>query len=352
VATCRAAVESASCESLANTQLTGADEACANMIEGEGAQDEPCRGGLLNGGCRAGLACDLSDGTCPGTCQPEDSLMCVGLDCAEGEYCYTGECKPRAAAGAPCDLSSLEEPWERTCVDGHRCVLDGGGATTCVPSLAAGAPCDSLNPWECVDGNACIDGMCQAWRQIGAECATFSECAPPLTCDYGATPPVCAMPGGVGQACGGGVAACGPGLECVSGTCQGRTPDPLPDPEPLLPSGASCSGGGLCPLGETCRCDDAVTCPDMHCVPGPALGESCAPVMITDENGTFTVEDGLDPHFCREGICDFLGDYRCVDPQPPGGPCPFVQDTLTMACVTLVCRSQQCLGFEDLVCTG
>ncbi len=350
VATCRTAVEAASCQSLANTKMAEAAPACAAVLEGPGALGDECHGGLLNGGCQAGLVCDQADGSCPSTCQPAEAIACVGLDCPDGQFCNFGECKPRAAAGAPCELGSLDEPWDRPCVDGYRCVLADSGATSCEPELAAGSECVYSNAWECVDGFACIDGTCAAARAAGEECSTYSECAPGLMCDYTATPAVCATPAAAGQPCSDGVGACAAGLACEGGICAEPTPEPPPPQRPLLAPGASCGEGGICPLGQSCRCDDAVTCSAMHCAAGPALGESCAPVMITTPQGSFTAEDAFNPYACREGLCDLWGGYRCVEPHAPGDECSYAAPTLTLECVTLVCRDHACVGFADLFC--
>jgi hypothetical protein len=352
VATCHEAVESASCQKLANTHLSGVAPECRTVLEGTGEENQACSGGLLNGGCRTGLICDLSEGICPGVCRSPEANACVGLDCPDGQYCDFGTCTPRSQPGESC-WPTGDLPWELSCVDGYHCAGHDEGLPTCEPQFAAGAACDFGNLDACVAGYTCIDLICQPTRPIGEPCSTYTDCDFGLTCDFQLAQPVCALPGAEGESCFDFFGACAPGLYCVDGSCSRTMPAP-PEPveDPILAEGARCDGGGICRLGETCRCDDTSTCAAMHCVPGPALGDSCAPATITTEYGSFTAENPLDAYRCREGICDLFAGYLCVEPHAPDEACSFDTPTLTFECMTLVCSQRRCVGFDELVCSA
>lgn len=199
--------------------IPGADQACLEYLS-----QAPCRidlararqgcggGGVppgLGPGVRPGGACVRSDECIDGHCTAAAGCtgVCVarvplGGDCsqspicAEGSFCWQGQCRARADVGEVC-----EGHWQ-WCKDGLFC--DG----------YAPATRDEHFP------RPARPGRCSAGRRLGEPCALpdsggfDSNCAAPLVCDWGRDRPVCAEALPEGAECRA-LDVCGDGLVCA-----------------------------------------------------------------------------------------------------------------------------------------
>lgn len=94
------------------------------------------------------------------------------------------------------------------------CVVKGGAGTCQEPEVVDGG-FDCSEPQQvCEDGFYCNTENCVAYRRLGANCSSDSECGPEAYCDIvpPATQNVCIGRGSVGD-------ACQTGRECVSQIC-------------------------------------------------------------------------------------------------------------------------------------
>ncbi|WP_434419659.1 hypothetical protein [Nannocystis pusilla] len=336
VAACIAALEAASCGELVAQGLE-IDPGCWQYLAGTLGEGEACHGGIVSD-CAPGLSCVFEGDACPGTCVAPPA-PCGEGSCGADAFCAAdGTCQPRAALGEACDETKIafSNLSDRACAAGSHCE-----DSVCVADLGAGAQCGGLDVHACGDG-ACMcadledcdetaDFTCGPARGTGEACSGTFDCAEGLFCDFHAGNR-CAERGERGEACNDSLGACLHPLACVDGTC-------VDDQEtlsevPLLAEDESCMGGGSCPLGTACTCDDA-DCLDKHCQPSPGLGESC-----TGQN--------FDGHACSEGLCDILASHTCVLPGAAGEACPV--DGLTFACASLVCLEGRCASVEQTLC--
>ncbi|MFY0539112.1 hypothetical protein [Nannocystis pusilla] len=336
VAACIAALEAASCGELVARGLE-IDPGCSQYLAGTLGEGEACRGGTVSD-CAPGLSCVSEDGACPGTCVAQPAPCSEG-SCGADAFCtFDGTCEPRAALGEACDEAKIEfdNLSDRACAAGSHCE-----DSVCVADLGVGAPCGGLDVHACGDG-ACVCAdldnchdpaafACGPAPGAGEPCSTAFDCTEGLYCDFDAGGR-CAARGGPGEACNDSFGACLHSLACVDGTCLDEQ-ESVSD-VPLLAESESCLGGGSCPLGTACTCDDA-DCLDKHCAPAPGLGESCA-------------AQDLDGHACSEGLCDILASHTCVLPGAAGEACPV--DGLTFACASLVCIAGHCASAEQTLC--
>jgi hypothetical protein len=339
VKACAAAIEGASCGELA-AQGVGIDPACEHYVTGTRGEGESCRGGTISD-CAAGLACDLSAGTCPGTCRAP-AARCTEGSCGPDAFCTSaGACQPRAAIGEACDetLIDFDNLSDDACATGAHC--DGG---LCKADLGAGEACAGTSIGACGPGAACActdpascgepDLACLPAHAAGEPCSSAFDCAEGLHCDFDGGGR-CAPRAGLGEACGASLGACLHTLVCVEGHCVAEAP--AVTDIPLLDKDGSCDDGGACPLGTTCTCDDA-SCQVRFCRAAPALGESCEARLLADYT----------PFACAEGLCDVLGALVCVRPGDAGAPC--ATEGLTLACASLVCQGGKCASIEETRC--
>jgi hypothetical protein len=341
VQACSDAIAQASCTTLANKRLQPV-AACADLYVGTLGAGQPCTANTVHDECADGYACTPTGGTdarC-GTCQPHPpKITCHEGECGAGQFCDFGTCLPQAQLGAACQLLGGDNLWDHSCVDGAACGLEG----KCVASIAAGGSCDEIGqPYVCQDSLACIDNSCVAQHGEGESCSTYSDCAVGLACSDS----VCRARAGTGGACTDWAGACVDGDDCVNGTCQVHV-EVAPPLATILRAGALCgaSVGGICPLGTACLCD-AVGCAQMHCATPLPLGASCKPAG----DGMVTKEDPFNPFRCGEGMCDFVGNMTCVQPQLPGGACDYEDLSQTFECSTLLCEHKVCLDLADAMC--
>lgn len=132
--------------------------------------------------------------------EPACGLCLAADDCADGEDCIAGECRPAGCGdglvgpGEVCDNQYCDEdcrgptpcsPLQGAgCDDGEMCVF-GGGKTTCVaevPGVGLGESCDQA---ECAPGFTCTagDAECPGSTCCRAYCDTAAEdCPADTTC--------------------------------------------------------------------------------------------------------------------------------------------------------------------------
>lgn len=351
IVACAAAVDSASCGTLANRHLVGL-AACAKLSHGTLGEGEACTATVFGEPCAEGLLCTASVGSC-GTCLPAPA-RCMEGTCPMGFYCDGDRhCVLQHALGEVCERLIFTDLWEQSCAKGTFCGNTGPedrGPPHCLPQAASGEAC-VLASRSCADGTSChFGGGCEPEKEVGVKCSWYGECAPGLACAG-----TCVERHGEGGTCGKWLGECAPGLGCDAGTCRPK-PDEVvvgrdTQDAPVLKLGARCDEArGLCPLGTSCRCSDHTTCATMTCIPGPKLGESCAPFVIENGEGGETTEDLNDPYACSEGYCDFLNSRTCVAPVVAGEPCSYEDLTLTFECASLLCEHRVCRGLVDPTC--
>jgi hypothetical protein len=197
-------------------------------------------------GCAPDAFCDAISGTC--LLRPA-----VGEDCTQA-------CAPGAFCGAAGECASLG-------TEGSRCVAGIG------------------HPSGCIEGLACVAGICATPPSEGAACADEGACAAGLECivldALGATR--CELPRGGGERCDDGRDGnpCEPGLMCDPDTrvCAPRRTFGDPCEGDRCAEGLSClydprRGGSFCgeipSLGDRCagRCTEGLACSTVpQCVP-------------------------------------------------------------------------------------
>jgi hypothetical protein len=220
------------CDDIGEETCNGIDDDCDNETD----EGNPCPGEevCFEGECRDpcagneclmdGLFCNRAEGLCLGPCDGVEcplneacdptTAQCIdpcvdGPECAEGERCWHGECRPD-----DCITSG--------CPEGSIC-----NGTECLPDPCASADCEV--------GQFCRDGQCiPTCAQLS--CPLFQSCVD------GAC---------VEDPCGG--VFCPEGQACVEGDCLG---DPCTD--------VTCRDGEVCRDGE-CVFND---CRDQVCPPG------------------------------------------------------------------------------------
>ncbi len=266
---CVNALSAGSCENLNNDLPDACQKTFAGTVATGGACD-------LDQECSGLSRCDITGGTCPGSCAArssagvacgKDSDCALGLTCstatqhcakpaAEGEACKgdaaecaagllcvgnddatnkSGACMTEAETligktGDSCDLQA--GPW---CQSGLSCVVDSvsvkGAVSTCHEAAHAGAECGFGLPDQCPTGQACpialtdlvtgtATAKCADLPGSGEACgsAFFARCAANLVCDDTTAPlkPVCITQHDLGESCS------SDGL-CHSGHCVGKT---------------------------------------------------------------------------------------------------------------------------------
>lgn len=254
--TCADAIAAGGCQVLDNNT----PESCRLALSGSAETGADCD---IDEECKGLARCDVSAGTCPGTCAPRASAgvacgkdddcalgyvcsavtsrcvapaaegePCAGTvaeDCAAGLLCIgddtakkqAGTCKTAAATltgrdGDPCDLQS--GPW---CADGLSCVVQsiasGALRSKCQAVATPGGSCGLGIPSDCPKGQYCplqvadlvggtFTATCTALPAAGDACApkvALIRCAADLVCDDTTTPakPVCITPHDLGQTC-------------------------------------------------------------------------------------------------------------------------------------------------------
>jgi hypothetical protein len=215
-------------------------------------------------------------------CPLQENCKC--WDGSEGDPCQPKTCQ----AGLECVSAEDGEPGEARCYDGNK-----------------GDPCTT--DWNCKEGLECralAEGRrCVSVIPLNEPCATgtpYSFCVTGAVCNTWYVPPICSLPGALGQPC---LldAECGSALFCVAAlqACfAGKPGDPCG-------TQTDCVAGCFCQqTGQVGHCvqylDSGAAClpadPDLKCLPGltcrklDAAGDpACLPP--TDVKGAYCDKD-------------------------------------------------------------
>lgn len=198
------------------------DLACIRELPGPGcgrclpplARGAPCFDSGAS--CGGSLRC-TGNGAGSFSCQPEPATAGLGESCVRGEVCtgrtYCGlsedgtlRCAPRPVLGEACSYYGGPPP-------GVECGEGICRNWICVaPSFVEpGEACDD----ERVCFGRCVEGRCEAWRQIGESC-TDQECNFDSYCGPDGR---CAPKGDEGGVCDPNRPECLRGLSCLQGRC-------------------------------------------------------------------------------------------------------------------------------------
>ncbi len=267
---CISAIENADCDVLFPSVAE-----CDSALEGFVADGGECAHPVE---CAAGLYCDVSAGTCPGTCLPRLTA---------GELCETGVC----AKGLQCEA-----------------VTEGANVVEkCLAPVSASASCGDEHP-SCRVDMFCLGelGNPKQCYPIGGLFTVGED----LGCNWREGP------------------LCGPGLHCALtglANLDGKCVAPAA-------ANAECSFAlpDMCPSGQYC---DAIPGFPGSCVPLPVAGEACTQYALKalckkghrclDRGETPAVEPGTcfgivgltdacnQDAVCYSGRCD---DNSCVPP--------------------------------------
>lgn len=337
---CRAAITDATCAGLEPWRDGQAQSfvavipACGDVLVGTRAVGEAC---AWTTQCSGALQCEGD--TCPGTCQV-DTTTCERGTCPADQFCDFRGCTARAARGATCEISNLEN----TCADGLYCDIEFGSPTgTCGDPTPHGGACTVSSFHVCAGGEVCRDKTCQPPLPLDAACSSAFDCGPQGFCDFDHGNR-CAPTRAVGAACGQSFYECGLRADCFDGACQPLGEDP-PAPlveRPIVGAGADCADAN-CGPGLACRPEGTGPDPAWRCAPVAALGASCEP-SDPDLRSLLLFQGARAVGACAEGLCDlFAPIWTCVAPQPPGAACS--RDGLNAECTSLMCTGGQCAEF-------
>ncbi len=272
----------------------------------------------------AGRECSSPGQCCSKLCERDRCTDCrtEAGPCASPEQCCTGTCDNHTCAACPAPASACGAPAD--CCPGRCCehsplTCDGERCTAC---LAANYVCGPDGP-SCCGDLLCIEGVCQACRAEGGECAEAEQCCGDLGCKEqrctaceqqgafcGPDQPCCELDCimGICQACLDLDAVCNRHEDCCSETCvQARCIQCGVHPEPCDEERPCCSDhaceDGTCQ--QTCArptqsCQDLRCCPGGFCVQSACMacaqnGEGCA-----DKPCCPPLECGVGSGTCRE----------------------------------------------------
>ncbi len=292
------------CTYAANTAGCNDGNACTTN---DHCQDSACVGGPP-------LDCDDGNVCTDDTCEPLVGCVHTPVSgaCDDGNACTTGDhCQAGGCVGGP----------PPSCDDGNACTNDGCDPSTGCTHVPNAEPCDDGN--ACTVGDTCGGGLCQSGTLLDCDdgnvctddgcdpsggCTHVNNSAP---CDDGnacTTQDTCAA----GSCIGGMPLDCNDGNVCTSDNCDpgwGCTHSP---------SGAACSDGDLCTIGDEC------------------VGTQCQPGLPRDcSDGNPCTDDACDPQAgcthadntapCDDGDACTTGDH-CQGGSCAGGPAPNCDD--------------------------
>lgn len=184
--------------------------------------------------------CAGQEKCCGGTCCSPDIEFCCEQTCcsAEDEICCNGKCRSKCVPPFALDIDTClcVCPGEMAECDGSCC-----GPNQVCNNGVCGCPTAPPNVWEPC-GNACCLNP-----GTGPGCCNGVCCGPCQFCDDSDNlPPVC-------RDC----TACQTCLH--NGQCSPRIPYPNFQ-VPMIPTGVSCAGGGLCGTDGNCYCPSSCFC--------------------------------------------------------------------------------------------
>ncbi len=271
-------------------------DSCRRVYQGKVGVGAACS---VTPECADGAYCDVSQGSCPGTCRPTKGAgeaAELQEECSPGLYLRTGspsECRAPIPSGQPCDPDVGD-----ICEGPGYCSRE---AQICIAFTREGEACADAS---CERGLACAEGVCSPRSGAGGACRETAECTADLTCSKTGA---CELPGAEGEDCYDSTHGmitysrhCLPQLHCArqhlyqlgspgDGSC-----------EPLIPEGEACArrsvelGPGQIINYLEGTCADGLFCDDTAggvCVRQRAAQESC---------------DAPSPDACAPGL-------RCIE---------------------------------------
>ncbi|NUN15032.1 MAG: hypothetical protein HUU55_15490 [Myxococcales bacterium] len=336
-----------------------------------------------NGMCEGGTAAQCDDGNvCTAdscdpvkgcvheaetgeTCDPNAPCVPVGIcsagqclpgpiNCDDGIACTTDSCPP---TGGGC----LHVPNNAACNDNNVCTTDtcatGGCANTptgdkvpsdcCSAHSSAGCSYNQCQSCVCAINPACCAPFIGSWTQQCAQIAASGQCA--NTCACGSTFGAC-DDGNV----------CTTGTACAQGQCSGGTPVVCNDNNPCTTdscnpltgcvytslTGAACSDGLPCTVGDVCtagvcipgpnQCDDDKPCTDDTCTAAGACIHTPVSSLCNDNNVCTIDTCSSSTGNCTYTPTGFAVQSNCCAPKSSAG-------CSNTTCQTCVCQAQpQC----------
>ncbi|MGA9525143.1 MAG: hypothetical protein WBV82_27025, partial [Myxococcaceae bacterium] len=253
---------------------------------------DPC-GSVLTGNVAVGESCQISEECVRDAyCKPGAANSCAGV------------CAPRLAPGAAC------VPGRDLCGVDATCKDNGSGAFVCIENGGEGAMCQRVVGPFCKAGLACsASGTCVTPAAEGGACTDKSDCQSGLTCPAGR----CIPPVALGEACGAGLAGCGPCLRCQDAA------------EVAAGTQATCVAWEV---GATCRtdadCPGNAFCSASSCSLKPKNGEAC--FVLSFEDGSLPIEAARGNCLYDDAFC------KRADPTSPNGTCAPAAARLGEAC--------------------
>ena len=225
--------------------------------------DQAC---ALDTECQGTLYCDTTSFTCTWKKMASEQCSKQG-ECQDGLYCnVAGSCATRLQAGMTCNVSAA-------CMEGLACING-----LCVGPAAPGMVCDPV--MGCAEGASCNPqtNLCESLGTSGVTCESDANCIEELFC--GALSPSCVDRGDKGDACDT-MDGCLPGLACRSaGLCRARSQVG----EGCVPGTQQCAIGALCDPSGVCLglsadrgigepCGDHAQCETLQCEGGICIGQ-------------------------------------------------------------------------------
>ena len=221
VTACAKAVAGLACETF--NDLDRHPESCS-LPQGKLADGAGC---VTAGQCH-GRSCPLRQGERCGQCKtlsPAGGACTSQPECLNGMPCVSGVCTLHSVLGEPCDS-------ERWCAGGLICkTRDASGAGTCEKLLPAGSACDPQSPdgdacdytkgFVCNEGTKTCGPPTFGPAEIGARCASSSECTLASYCNVQG---VCQARPREGERCLTGEVECLGPARCYQGVCVSRDP--------------------------------------------------------------------------------------------------------------------------------
>jgi hypothetical protein len=206
----------------------------------------------------------------------------------------------------------------KTCTDNTQCASVPGKRPT-GSACQYGGSCAS---GYCAIAGTGTCGICADYVALGASCSTTSPCDYTKG-NYCGQSGKCIPYGKTNDACGTGLAVCGPGLICVQGKC-----------------GTGAALGDACPNGVPCDITTTGTCDSktMKCTAATFLsaGAACGGATLSP--------------YCAGGLClpnaSGMGN-SCVADLPEGATCDPMAKTTARCLAYLTCNDSGKCGFPD-----
>ncbi len=263
------------------------------------------------------------DGICLPRCLRQNDA-CFGVECEDDQTCFNGACVSGCFPRPPCSGVF--------CPDGEHCNMTSGSCESnletdslCPPGYVSDPVCQIPDPCirqcesdsDCGDRQICNvrDGVGQCQCEDSGERCLSGECVPDLCAEANCTGSETCLDGDCVETCC--AMDCGPGAECVLGSC-------VPIMERCPPASRAECGELAGPSGMTCpgRCAAGSSC--MMTSPGHYECTACIPDCTElDALGMRVPKACGAPNGCGgecmgtpqcNGECRMVstGDYECV----------------------------------------